>query len=133
MEDILYGLIDGKVIAGVILAWLLQLLIKHFPKGLRFLVLRIAVKRMKKIKNLRRSQSQVTYYTMKAHAFFLFFIGSFCFFFILVFNGPLLPIFEAPLLFLLLFSPVLVIELFWLYHDHFAKSLIKQFDRLAKQ
>lgn len=131
MDDLVNALTDFKIWAAVFITYFVQYFVNNIPIKFKWFVRGLKVRSLRNVKKLRRNQDAVTYQSIKANAYFLFFVGSCAFFFVLVFIGPLSVLLAYPKwVFFVALSPVLVVEMVWLHHDNFAKELISRRSRL---
>ena len=131
MTEILNAFTNPTVWAGVILTFSLQFVLRHLPKAIKNLARGCRTRELRKIKATRYNQDAVTFQSMKAHAYFLVFMGALALFLVLFTIGPLKVLLGLPKLYLLaFFSPVLIAEILWVDQNSYAQELIKYRGRL---
>ena len=131
MYEIMKAFTEPAVIASVVLTFALQYVFKHLPPRVKSLLRGSRLKELRKLKSARRNPDEVSFQSMKAHAYFLVFMGTCALLLVLVTMGPLTVLLEYPLWMLLLVScPVFMTEIAWLRQDLHAKNLIKSRHKL---
>ncbi len=131
MYEIIEAFTEPAVIASVVLTFSLQYAFKHLPPRVKSLLRGSRLKELRKLKSARRNPDEVSFQSMKAHAYFLVFMGTCALFLVLVTMGPLTVLLKYPLWILLLVScPVFITEIAWLNQDSYAKNLINSRHKL---
>jgi len=126
MNEILNAFTNSTVWAGVILTFSLQYGLNHLPTALKALVRGSRLRELRKIKATRYNQDAVTFQSMKAHAYFLVFMGTCALFLVLFTIGPFKVLLDLPKLYLLIVcSPVFITEVLWINQSSYAQELIK--------
>jgi len=87
MNEILNAFTNPTVWSGVILTFFLQYVLKHLPTTVKGLVRGSRLRELRKIKVTRYNQDAVAFQSMKAHAYFLVFMGTCALFLVLLTIG----------------------------------------------
>lgn len=115
------------------LLYLINLASKFIPSKLKKLTRAINAKRLRRIKNLRTSQSSIIYEISKANSYFILFVIVCCLFLFWFVSGPLGQIAKvSKLATLVISSPIIMIEILWLIQDEFVRDLIEYSRKLYK-
>ena len=126
MDNFLNELTNPALWAGVVLSFAIQRVFKVLPALWTGFRRSAKARHLTWLKNRRHSQDEVTYQSIKASAYFLLFCGSFAVFVLLALTSELASNLEAfSVLFFVVLSPVLVVEVIWLLHKARAEALIQ--------
>ncbi|OUR67035.1 hypothetical protein A9Q80_05505 [Cycloclasticus sp. 46_83_sub15_T18] len=131
MDEILSALTDLKLWIGILLTSVIPVVFNFLKKKVKSALRGVTLKETLKIKSIRRNQDEVTFQSIKAHSYFLLFMGACGVYLILFVMGPLRPLLTMPIsILLLVISPIFIIEIIWLKQDSYAIKLIKSRGKL---
>jgi len=106
-------------------------ILRKSPGFIKNLYLWVRIRHTKKTKKLRRIGDEVTYQTIRAHTYFILFIGSIAFYLALISLGPLKGMGELPAsMQYVITAPIYFFEAVWLLQTLNARELISSRSRL---
>lgn len=133
MDEILSAFTNKTIWAGIIMTFALQYAFTSTPKAIKAYLRGSKLRELRKIKAIRHNQDAVTFQSIKAHTYFLVFMGMSALFLVLLTMGPLTPLLKLPIwLLLLVISPVFITEILWLKQDMYSQRLIERRGNLRK-
>ncbi len=134
MDSFFNELINPAVWASVVLTFVVTRVFKALPSLWTGFLRSTKAGQLRWLKNKRHSQDEVTYQSIKASAYFLLFCGSFAVFVLLALTSELASNLKAfSVLFFVVLSPVLVVEVIWQFHKARAEALIQARRRLMSK
>lgn len=126
MEEILSLASDLRIWVGIVLGILVNKLVNHVPRLVRGYLKKKRLNHLKKLRRVRINPLEVQYEIAKANSYLIFFLLTCFMYLIFLIQGPMDKAAEKSLfLFLILASPVYVVEAIWLLQDNYAKKLVK--------
>jgi len=131
MDEFISALVNPTIWASVVITLLVGLILKFIPKFIKLTSRGMRLKELRKVKNIRHNQDAVTFQSIKAHSYFLVFMGTLALFLVLFAIGPLKELaLISKAASLLALTPVFIMEIIWLNQDSYAQNLIKRRGKL---
>ena len=100
--------------------------IRYAPHYLYIFLMSIMLYHKRRIKRMRWDSEEITFQSIRDHAYFVLWVGSIFFYLLLIIQGPLGRISDFPYsVRLFIYSPMFALEAMWLVQHIFTRELIR--------